>query len=241
MRIPEILAALGICATPDSVTFIMEDSGAVVLKPIPASQKITWVTMEQTNPGPQPLYLQHPKRYYWYAVLPRQATLYLQYNACRNMSTEPFSAFTREVLNRLDTSPIRKLVIDLRFNGGGNSRIIKPLLTGIKRRPAINQRGHLFVIIGRRTFSSAILNAVELQNETKALLVGEPTGGKPNHYGEVRNFTLPYSGVRVYYSTKYFHNSPQETPSLIPDIQVEMSFKDYLNHRDPVLERILAY
>ena len=53
----------------------------------------------------------------------------------------------------IDRNPTSQLVIDLRQNGGGDffegrEHLIEP----IKKRPAINQKGRLFVVIGRRRF-----------------------------------------------------------------------------------------
>jgi hypothetical protein len=129
----------------------------------------------------------------------------------------------------------------MRLNGGGNSLIAEPLIEGIKQRPAINSKGHLFVVIGGKTFSSAILNALKFKNETEAIFVGEPTGGKPNHFGEIKLFVLPRSWIVVSYSTKYFKHSPEDTPSLYPDIDVGVSFSDFMECRDPVYEAITAY
>ena len=105
----------------------------------------------------------------------------------------------------------------------------------------INRKGRLFVVLGRRTFSSAILNAIDLKKKTEAVFYGEPTGGKPNHYGEIRTLTLPHLGLKVSYSTKYFQFVEGDEPSLIPDVLVELALDDYLALRDPVLEAILKH
>jgi C-terminal processing protease CtpA/Prc len=109
-----------------------------------------------------------------------------------------------------------------------------------KRRYA-NQPGKLFALIGRGTFSSAYLNALKLKLEMKAILVGEPTGQRPNSYGEVKTMTLPQTKLPVQYSTKYFKTMDGDPPTLAPDIQVELSSSDYANGRDAVLERVLNY
>jgi hypothetical protein len=62
----------------------------------------------------------------------------------------------------LSQSGVQRLVVDLRLNGGGNSAILDPWITEIKSSP-LNKKGHLFVIVGRATFSSAIMNAVRLK------------------------------------------------------------------------------
>lgn len=135
----------------------------------------------------------------------------------------------------------KRFVIDLRNNFGGNSSILAPVIGEIEKRRSFNEEGRLFALISRKTFSSAVLNAIELKSRTKALLFGEPTGGKPNCYGEVRSLTLPNSQLKVSYSVKYFSLWPEDTPSLMPDVAVEVTAADYFAGRDPVMEAVLAY
>src|SRR3989442_15208168 len=74
-------------------------------------------------------------------------------------------------------------------------------------------KGHLFVITGRLTFSAAMNLASRLEHETHATFVGEPTGSRPNHYGEAVTLTLPASGITARGSTPYLPNSkPNEKP-----------------------------
>jgi hypothetical protein len=70
--------------------------------------------------------------------------------------------------------------------------------------------------------------------------VGEPTGGKPNHFGEVKTLRLPRTKLEVSYSTKFFPQSFEDTPSLMPDVAVEISVADHQARRDPFLEAILS-
>ncbi|HEY7697056.1 MAG TPA: peptidase S41, partial [Vicinamibacteria bacterium] len=70
----------------------------------------------------------------------------------------------------------------------------------------------------------------------------EPTGGKPNHYGQVSSFILPTSRVRVFHSTRFFRlTSDSDPPSLLPDVPVEVRSRDYFEGRDPVLEAVLSF
>jgi C-terminal processing protease CtpA/Prc len=103
----------------------------------------------------------------------------------------------------------------------------------------INERGKLYVILGRFTFSSAIINAMDFSNKTQAIFVGEETSGKPNHYGEVRSFTLPNSGLNINYSTKYFKRSEKNLKTITPDHIIETSFKDFKEGKDPVYDWII--
>jgi len=92
---------------------------------------------------------------------------------------------------------------------------------------------------GRRTFSSALLNALELKTSTRATFVGEPTGGRPNHYGEVRTLFLANTGITVGYSTKYFRYSRDDTDSMLPDVIIEPSIASFAAGSDPVVDWIL--
>ena len=188
-----------------------------------------------------PLYRRNRNTLYWYEHLKDSGTLYFKYNSCQNMPDRPFPEFSGELLARLKTEPIERLVIDLRNNGGGNSMILMPFVAELAKIEKINRTGQLFVILGRQTFSSAILNAIALREQTRAQFFGEPTGGKPNHYGEVKSIQLPHTKIAVSYSTKFFRHSKEDTPSLLPDHTVEMSIEDYVAGRDPVLEAILKH
>src|SRR5205823_3054895 len=111
----------------------------------------------------------------------------------------------------------------------------------IARRPDLNQRGRFFILIGRSTFSSAMDNARDFQTSTSAVLVGLPTGGKPNSFGEVRTLTLPSSGATLQYSTKAFRRDPDNRPAVFPDLQVDPTAADFFSPRDPTLEAALRF
>ena len=74
-----------------------------------------------------------------------------------------------------------------------------------------------------------------------ATLVGEPTGGTPSGYGEVKTLTLPNSKLQVRFTSKFF-SVPKllDTDSLQPDILAPRTFRDALAGRDAGLEAALA-
>jgi C-terminal processing protease CtpA/Prc len=129
------------------------------------------------------------------------------------------------------------VVLDLRYNGGGNESILQPFIDGMLSRPALNTEQTFFVLIGRETYSSALGNALTLKTRSNATFIGEPTGGKPNHYGEVRQFRLPNSRLIVQYPTWYWLNlRDDDPPSLVPDITAPPTMDAALAGRDPALE-----
>lgn len=122
------------------------------------------------------------------------------------------------------------------MNGGGDSRqgtsYIETLADYLNKHPQIK----LYVVLGRQTFSSAILNAMDFRRLTKTVFIGEETSGKPNHFGEVRSIRLPSSQLVVQYSTKYFKNTDEELNTLAPDVILETSFSDLKKGIDPIYE-----
>lgn len=123
----------------------------------------------------------------------------------------------------------------------GASRVLRPFIAAVQQRPALNQQGRLYVLIGAQTFSSALMNAIELRDGTHSILLGEPTGGKPNAYGEVRSFRLPNAGLRVQYSTRYHTNLPgSDAPSLRPDLLYPLTWPDLLTGADPAVEAAMG-
>ncbi len=242
---PEVLRLLNIVPAGDepSFTFRERQGRQFALKFTPVSTKEPLKLLRPFDaPGETvPLYLRNPELFYWSEYLAEAKTFYLHYRRCANMNTQPFSQFAETVLKFLDEHQVDRLVIDLRLNGGGNSVIFDPFIAALAKRQDVNQPGKLFVLIGRATFSSAYLNALRLKRETKAILVGEPTGQRPNAYGEVKTMTLPHSKLLVQYSTKYFKTMNDDLPSLVPDVLVDRSSADFVAGRDPLLERALSY
>jgi C-terminal processing protease CtpA/Prc len=137
---------------------------------------------------------------------------------------------------------IRRLVVDLRYNPGGDNQTYTRLLKELTTNPALAARGSLVVLIGRQTFSAAVLFATELAQRTNVVFVGEPTGGSPNLYGNPRRLTLPNSGIVVNVSSKYFEvGGPSDhRDAIAPDVAVTAGLGDFLAGSDPVLDAALA-
>lgn len=197
-----------------------------------ASLKTARLSPEQT-PMTQP-------NGYYSALLPDERTLFIQYNVCADWEAMPMSEFAAAVDGLLAENAYEKVVIDLRYNSGGDSSVWWPLLDALERRQK-EQGFPVYTLIGADTFSSGILDALESKERLCATLVGSPTGGSVNGYGELKSFDLPNMPISVSYSTKYFEPVPgYEGSSLLPDVTVEATLADYLAGRDTVAEAVLA-
>ena len=204
----------------------------------PAGPGMNQVSMFDAFRIPPALYRKHLSSYYWYEYVADSHALYIQYNRCQIDPKLAFKDFAADAFAVADSHPVARVIIDLRFNGGGNSLVIWPLFAALKNREAL--KSHVFVLIGPATFSSAQDNAIELRHEFKATLIGEATGERPNGYAEVRTIELPNSGLTVRYCTKYSRLIKDSDPSALePDVRVPITLADVLAGRDPVLEAAL--
>jgi hypothetical protein len=243
---PEILLAARVIDSIHGVTYDLVDSaGSHVLltsNPVPADTRST-LSLSQINSSltELPLYLRHRDQNYWYAYLPDSQTVYFQYNSAHETEGQPFDAFVQSLFEVVDSSPVQRVVVDLRFNGGGYPVLFDSFLEGLRQRPSLTQPGRLFVLTGNITFSSGVWHAVALR-DLGAVVIGEPTSGKPNAYGQVRRLYLPNSGIGLQYSTRYWKLIDGSDPSTVmPDVLIEPTITEYFAGRDVVLEAAVSY
>lgn len=182
-----------------------------------------------------------PSGYYRALELDGGSALFIQYNVCQEAPDLPMADFAEAVRGLLRERGYGRVLLDLRYNAGGNSAVIAPLLDVLEEAKAA-QSFACFVLIGGDTFSSGVLNAVEAWQRLGAALVGQPTSGSVNAFGELGSADLPHSPIRLYYSTKYFEPLPgYPAGSLMPDVEIEPSLEEYLAGRDVVVERALKH
>ncbi|MFL6278155.1 MAG: S41 family peptidase [Blastocatellia bacterium] len=240
---PEVLQALGIVPTVERAPFTFEDEQGkqftLELKPISVLPDAGGVSRLSLRPAvkEEPLYRQRPAEPFWVTYLPDSQTVYANFRSYNGLGEN-----AKKLFELIDHQPTKKLVIDMRQNGGGDfTKVRRDLIPGIKQRAAINKPGHLFVIIGRATFSAAMSNAADFKKDTRAILVGEPTGERPNSYQENDEMKLPNSGIVVSYSTRYYKFLDEDAPAVMPDKRLDPEWPAYRAGRDPVMEWILAY
>ena len=236
-----VLRHLGLLGQNGGVAITVEKAGApqFTMSVTPSDPETKQVTFFDALHVPTPLCRSRPGKRYWYQRLEDSQTLYIQYNECDDDPQLKFADFSKQVLAEADAHPVKRVIIDLRWNPGGNSKVIDPLKSGLASR--LNSIQHVYVLIGPHTYSSALMNAMQLRDDLKATLVGDPTGEPPNMYGEVRVLVLPNSKIAVQYTTKFFRPEKHGTASALqPDILVPRTLADALAGRDAALETAIA-
>jgi hypothetical protein len=246
-RNPRLLNGLGLIPEPDKMELTIRDMAGktrtVILTAETDKVSDDWPHARKDATAPEPLYLKNRRANYWFEILPEHKTVYCQYNAVADDPREPLSQFCERLFKFVNDNAVERLVIDMRWNGGGNNFLNRPLVHGLIRNNRINQRGKLFVIVGRQTFSAAMNGATDIERHTNAIFVGEPTGSSPNFVGESVGFELPYSKMRGSISDLYWQSSVamDYRTWIAPLLYAPPSFELYRANRDPALEAIWAY
>jgi hypothetical protein len=240
--LPELLHACGVTRAPDRASFVldMSDGSAetVELSRVVDASVLEWVQVGSTSATGTSLSERRNDENFWFEYVESEDLVYLQFNEVYDKDEETIRHFSERLASRLKTLPDAALVIDLRHNRGGNQSLALPLLHAVLGIPQ-NRAGHLFTIIGRTTFSAAMTFSLQMEKHTQTLFVGEPTGSKPNHYGDSRKTLLPNSNVTLRISSLYWQWSPRDDrPWIAPHIDAPPTLKAELAGEDPAMRKI---
>src|SRR5262249_37363610 len=145
--VPEFLVHGGAAESIDRVEFTLEDSSgqraALRVGPVDASAPPHLIAYTAAANVPTTFARQDPALNYWFRYRPDSRTLFFRYNRCAEMDSLPFAAFARRMLDTLGARPVERVVVDLRANTGGNSRVIDPFLEPILDRRDLARKDRL--------------------------------------------------------------------------------------------------
>ncbi|MFO7670341.1 MAG: hypothetical protein R6W31_11835 [Bacteroidales bacterium] len=244
----QLLEYFGFAELPEVEITLEDPSGnhtrEIIRLPSPESAHIT------VGPDPLPLGWQDRNAFFRDHYFPDDNLYYIQYNKCWSREAEvdfgsgasalfmpSFKEFEKKVLKTIRKQEIEKMVIDLRFNSGGNA-LQGTNFVGKLQKSGIGDRSEIYLMVGRKTFSSAIINAVDVIRAFAPVVVGEDTGGKPNHFGEIKRFVLTTSNLVVTHSTKYFTLMEDDPQTIAPDLQISQTFEGFMKGTDEAMEVI---
>jgi hypothetical protein len=214
-----------------------------------------WVSF--VPPG-RPVYLDNPDNDYWYTALAEHDAIYISLRAnLDDDSGESLRDWIGQTADRLAALSPRFIIVDQRFNGGGDLTQTEPLMTALG--DVVGPDGRVYLLASGNTFSAGIVNlamAEEVAPE-RTFLVGEPIGDRLQFWAEGWWFNLPNSGFRARYSTGFYdlqngcegifichwgslHIFPVIVENLDIDIPAPLTFDAYAAGRDPAMEAVLA-
>ncbi len=232
----EVLHGLGVI---DRIGAVEVDCGpgrgrAVRLDPLPAPE---WrERLRPDLPGSLEILPGRAEDAHWWTTLADGRAVYTAYNVTRGDVTR----FAGGVEDAMLARPAEVLVLDLRRNGGGDNRTYGPVLRAAVRATEAGRR--LVVLIGRATFSAAMQLVVDLEQQTPAVFVGEPTGGSPNQFGDAEAVVLPEAQLVAHVATIAWTTAGADDTRLArePDLAVPVESSAFREGRDPALAAALT-
>lgn len=170
--------------------------------------------------------------------------LVFKYPSCK----ENYRPDINKIEEIIEESSIKKFLLDLRGNSGGNSSIIEPLIEYLS-----NKDLELFTLVDRGVFSSGRFAAIEMKR-IGSKIVGEEIGTPINCFGYVSgkgitpNSNIHFNFARVYwyedngfmkgiYTKEELKKRDKEffkPKYLIPDIPIEINEEEYINSLEDV-------
>lgn len=239
LTIGMLLHGIGIIPDRNSgrYTVVGEDGKQFVadIHPLPIAERsnVHWIYASRETP----LFRQKEGETFWVTYLPDSRTVYCNFRGYKELATR-----SKELFNLIGQQHPDKLVVDMRQNGGGDyAEGLKYMVRAIAALREINQKGHLFILIGANTFSAAMSNAAQFRTMTHATLVGQQIGERPNSYQEAREMKLPSSQWTVRYSVKFYTFVENGENVVRPDKEITPSWDDYKAGGDPALDWVLRY
>jgi len=219
LAIPEMLHAAGI--TPDAKRAeIVTDSGSYTLSTLPFGVSAPWLPKDDGRK---------------FSFSYRDGIVHAVIDEIGNEKDETFAAFVNRLMAFVHAHDISALVLNLRRNPGGNGGYNRFLIHALIREPKFRQPGHLFALIGRRTFSAATMLCNALELHTNAFFIGEMSGGKPVGWGDSKKLLLPSSGLTVRVSSLYWQQTDPRDER--PGVSVEIDAPPSSSHPDAAFER----
>src|SRR5215210_7168687 len=248
MLTAEVLHGLGVRAGTGPATFTLQAGGRpqrdVVLAPVTAAAYLRRMTPSFPSfvyalpKRPAPLYLRRRGIDHYATTLDRGRVVYVGYNLTLGSTFE----VARKVARLAKPRKVRRVIVDVRLNPGGDNHTYVPLLATLRSK-RINRSGKLVALIGRSTFSAAQNFITELERKTRVTFIGETSGGSPNLYGDVQAVELPSAGVSVNVAAVYWQKSfaADLRVAIEPKVTVPLRSTAFFRGKDPVLAAALAY
>ncbi|MBZ5654216.1 MAG: hypothetical protein LAO56_02940 [Acidobacteriia bacterium] len=264
---PEVLYGANIAPGMESIRWDLKCNGkalSVDLKPLPLKHSTTpveswWDLAPDAPPTLQdgkamtlplvPLYLKHPDRSYWFEFVPEVGALYFQYNRSASDQQDPITQFEEELIKAMTNHPKAALIVDLRFNTGGDGNVGRQMMESIQDSSSSRK---VYVITGRATFSAGLFHAVQWKHWGKAILVGEQPGDGLEFLAEGGNVLLPNSRLTIHFANaRHCYSAASKTPSseCFNELRVESlaiplpatnSFEQYRSGSDAAFDAIVA-
>lgn len=200
--------------------------------------------------GAAPLYQQQADTLYRAQQLPELDALYVQLRSNLDEDGQHLEPFLQATLVQARATPPRNLVLDLRFDVGGDIDMTRDFLREIVQLAT----GRIYVLVGRYTFSAGIVSAAAARHDggSRVTLVGEQVGDRLRFWSEGVHACLPNSHYCLRPTTGlwdleqgcksqpgcYGDQFEATVGSLRPQLSAPLTAAAWLTGRDPAMEAV---
>lgn len=245
------LATLRFYGYEEPFTYVWEnESGELLTENYTEADFITWEEFDALAQS----YREHTEAelteessrpFVYYEIDENQSLAVLTLTACNY--NEEYRECVKEMFREVKEKQIQNVAVDVRGNGGGDSRVANELIrylpvTEYLEMPCDwrwgwfvvsfdNQRmknkqyedllfgGALYVLTDSSSFSSAMDFAMLIQDNGLGYVVGESPANAVDGYGDVALFALPNSGMLMQISTKKWYRIDESNTDryVVPD------------------------
>jgi len=202
------------------------------------------------DPRPTPLYLQDGARLFRVVRVPELQALFIQMRVHFDMNGETVADFRHKVDEEIDEYHPRHLIVDLRFDTGGDIDATRDWQRALPARIP----GRVYVLVGRYTFSAGIVAAAAFKHDApqQVRLVGEGVGDRLRWWSEGHNVCMPDSHYCLHLTTGlwdlvhgcaeraecYGDKYDARVVDLLPDLDAPLTPTSWLSGRDPGIDAI---
>jgi len=243
LPVAEVLNGLGVTASIQSAEFVfMDDQGKrhprlLTSLPSDKAQQAITQTLEPELPEGFVFNRRSLDGLALYSD-PAQSVAYIRFD--RYPTHRQMERFARGLKAEFAKHEIRRVIIDLRYNGGGDFFVGLTLAWGLILVDDLDWKNGIYVLTGPQTFSAAMSNSAQYRKILNARLVGEPTGANPVGYQDADTFQLPHSGWTVMYSKRLYRFQETATEGVQPDVLIAPDWEAFRAGVDSQLEWVLS-
>ena len=252
LAIGEVLQARGITRSAEEATFRLRRGGRIEEVKLAAAAPAAWadtampaerrpLSWKRLLPAKMPGRSAFAERH-WFEWLPAERTVYLQFNESYDDPDETIFDFAARLRQFIAANPVEALVLDLRYNFGGDNTLNQPLLHALLASDKLRGPGKVRVLVGRGTFSAAMMLAMDLEKHIAPIFIGELTGGATTTYGDSRRTVLPQTGITIRISTLFhqYAGAKDRRDGISPHIEVLPTWRAVRAGTDEALDAALA-
>ncbi len=242
--LPDLLRSAGVAGPDSGVELQLSGNRNVFMEAGPLSQ---YTSLNRGLPNDGYFQLKqknHENENYWLEYVPNSEAMYIQFQQISNNGEGPsFKKFVGFIAEGIKTGKAKKIILDLRYGGGGNGFKLKPFTDMLRDSEQINQDGNLIVLTSRATRGTLLELASILTLNTQAVIIGEPTGEGPNTVGDIKIVQMPNSKINVSVTKVFWPTSWDfdKRTTLEPHVEVGFTSQNFYKNEDPWLEAAMSY